>query len=204
MTTNVPLQITVCGIGELCNYQQARVSHVLSILDPGTPVPTDFLTFGTHERLELRFHDIIDEHPEMVCPRREHIEQMLTFVQQLRHRPHSDTHLLTHCHAGVSRSAASAILVLAELRPELPATALIEELLRIRSRVWPNLRIIEIGDEVLRRRGEIVEAIRRLYGHLLECDPDLNRLMREGGRGREVATAIRPGVNGDTVAFPGQ
>jgi hypothetical protein len=39
----------------------AKVSHVVSILDPEWPVPEVFGTFGEHAKLGLRFHDIIDE-----------------------------------------------------------------------------------------------------------------------------------------------
>ncbi len=192
MSTNLPFQITVCGIGDLAGHQQARVTHVLSILDPGTPVPDDFETFAAHDRLELRFNDIIDEQPDMLCPRREHVESLLQFAQQLLDEPRDDLHLLVHCHAGFSRSTASAILILAQARPDLPAAALIQELLRIRPRVWPNLRIIELGDELLRRHGELIAATRHLYGMLLAREPDLQQFLRDGGRGREVDAALIP------------
>lgn len=190
MTTSLPFQITVCGIGDLAGYRQARVTHVLSILDPGAPVPADFAAFAAHDRLELRFNDIIDEQPDMLCPRPEDVESLLRFVQQLLDEPRDNLHLLVHCHAGFSRSTASTILILAKARPELPASTLIEELVRIRPRLWPNLRIVELGDELLGRRGEIITATRHLYGMLLERDPDLHQLLRGGGRGREVDAAL--------------
>jgi predicted protein tyrosine phosphatase len=196
MTTNPPIQITVCGIGELTEYRAARVTHVLSILDPGAPVPPDFAAFGAHERLELRFHDIIEEQPDMLCPRPGHIEQLLQFVQQLLEEPRAGAHLLVHCHAGVSRSPASAILILAKLYPEVAAAEFVSQLLRDRPQVWPNLRMIEIGDGLLGRRGEIVSAVGRLYGWRLERDPDLDPLMREVGRRREIEVAMRSGWGG--------
>ena len=53
----VPFQVTICGIGELGLHCEAGVTHVLSLLDPGSPEPEAFGTFDPHRRLELRFHD---------------------------------------------------------------------------------------------------------------------------------------------------
>jgi predicted protein tyrosine phosphatase len=191
--TNLPFQLTVCGLGELTGYSQARVSHVLSILDPGTPVPTDFGAYAEHDRLELRFHDIIDAQPGLLCPDPTHIAGLLRFIQPMVDEPRADLHLLVHCHGGYSRSTAAAILVLAKARPELSGAELIEELLRIRSRIWPNLRMLEIGDELLGRDGDIVRAMHRFYGVLLEKEPELRQRMLEGGRAREVHAAVAPG-----------
>lgn len=63
-----PFRITVCGIEELAGHCSARASHVLSILDPDHPVPEAFGSLGEHEKLELRFHDIIDEIPGLIAP----------------------------------------------------------------------------------------------------------------------------------------
>lgn len=188
---DLPFQITVCGLGELSEHREARLTHVLSVLDPGVPSPVEFDGLPARRRMELRFHDIVDEHPEMQCPRAEHIERLLQFVQQVSDECPAGGHLLVHCHAGFSRSPASAVLIMAKLRPELPSAALITELLRIRPRVWPNLRMLEIGDELLARGGDIVRAVRQLYRYLLERDPGLDQLIRSVGRERELEAAVK-------------
>ena len=91
-----------------------------------------------------------------------------------------------HCHAGFSRSTAAAILVLAKVLPDASAKDLVAELLRIRPHLWPNLRMVELGDTLLNRRGEIVNAVRQLYGILLQRDPGLKQLMVDVGRKREL------------------
>ena len=69
MNTFAPFRITVCGIEELSGHCDAKVSHVLSLLDPEWPVPEVFGTFGEHAKLKLRFHDIIDErNADMIAP----------------------------------------------------------------------------------------------------------------------------------------
>ena len=72
-----PFGIGICGIEELDGHCEAGVSHVLSILDPEWPVPESFGRFGEHRKLELRFHDVIEEMPGMVRPEREDVEQIL-------------------------------------------------------------------------------------------------------------------------------
>jgi hypothetical protein len=68
----------------------------------------------------------------------------------------------------------------------------LREVVRLRPRTWPNLRILELGDEILGRGGTIVEAARVHYRRALEREPWLAEAMIEGGRGREVAAAGLP------------
>ena len=189
MATIAPFKITVCGIEELEGHCATGVSHVLSILDPGWPVPPAFGTFGEHERLELRFHDIIDDTPGMELPQPEHVEALLAFGRDLLAEPRPDAHLLVHCHAGISRSTASMTLILAQAMPDCPALAIIDEVMRIRSKAWPNLRIIELGDAMLGRDGTLIQAAIEAYRRQLERRPELAELMSGAGREREVMAA---------------
>jgi predicted protein tyrosine phosphatase len=189
MPPTIPFEITVCGIDELPEHGALGVTHVLSILDPEWPVPDAFGTFGEHERLELRFHDIIEETPELLAPTEEQVAQVLAFGRTLLREPAGTARLLVHCHAGISRSTASMILIVAQARPDLPAAVVVNEILRIRPKAWPNLRIVEMGDAMLGRGGEIVAAVAPLYRHQLAIRPQLLQLMTDGSRGREVAAA---------------
>lgn len=183
----ISFQVTICGIDEIPRHCAGNVTHVLSILDPGWPEPEPLSTFDVNRRLKLRFHDVIEAHPGWIAPERWDIEILLAFARDLV--ASEDTHLLIHCHAGVSRSTAAAILVLAQRRPDRPADEALREVIRLRPRAWPNLRIIELGDEILGRAGEIVEATCAHYRRALDREPWLADAMIEGGRGREVAAA---------------
>jgi predicted protein tyrosine phosphatase len=185
----VPFQVTICGIDELGVHCAAGVTHVLSILDPGWPEPAAFGAFDPHRRLELRFHDVIEADPGCVAPERLDVEQLLTFARDLTKA--RDTHLLVHCHAGVSRSTAAATLILAQTRPDRPAEEALQAVVRQRPRAWPNLRILELGDALLERRGEIVDAARAHYRRVLQREPWLAEQMIDNGRGREVDEAAR-------------
>ncbi|GAC1342988.1 MAG: protein-tyrosine-phosphatase [Acetobacteraceae bacterium] len=192
MDTIAPFRITVCGIEELAGHCATGASHVLSILDPDWPVPEAFGAFGEHEKLELRFNDIIEDTPGQVAPRREHVEQLLAFGRDLMAEPPKDAHLLVHCHAGISRSTASMALILAQGLPQVPGRAILAEVLRIREKAWPNLRIIEMGDSLLGRGGTLVAAAHEIYRRQLEIRPHLAEFMTNGGRAREVAAGSSP------------
>jgi len=185
----LPFGMTVCGIEELAGHCSTGASHVLSILDPDHPVPEAFGTFGEHRKLEMRFHDIIDEAPGRLLPQPEHVASVLALGRDLLAEPKATAHLLVHCHAGISRSTACMALILAQALPEQPAEAVLERVHKLREKAWPNLRLIEMGDAMLGRGGTLVRATHALHRLQLERRPHLAEFMELGGRGREVAAA---------------
>jgi predicted protein tyrosine phosphatase len=187
--TIAPFKITVCGIEELTDHREAGASHVLSILDPDWPVPEVFGSFGEHEKLELRFHDVIEDDVGASPPQAEDVTRLLGFGRDLTAEPPNNAHLLVHCHAGISRSTASMALILAQALPDLSARQILQEVLRVRPKAWPNLRIIELGDAMLARNGEMITAAIEIYRLQLETRPHLAEFMILGGRGREVTAA---------------
>ena len=189
MDTIAPFRITVCGIEELTDHRKTGASHVLSILDPDWPVPEAFGSFGVHEKLELRFHDVIEEEAGTAPPQKEDVVRLLEFGRDLMAEPPEDAHLLVHCHAGISRSTASMALILAQGLRDLSARQVLQEVLRIRPKAWPNLRIIELGDALLSQNGEMIAAAIEIYRRQLETRPHLAEFMTLGGRSREVLAA---------------
>jgi hypothetical protein len=80
-------------------------------------------------------------------------------------------------------------VILAEAMPASPASAVFDEVLAIRPGAWPNLRIVEIGDALLNRNGELIAAAHEVYRLQIRRRPDLPDIMTASGRGREVAAA---------------
>jgi predicted protein tyrosine phosphatase len=186
MQVTASFKITVCGIEELTEHCKARVSHVVSILDPAWPVPPALGVYGEHDRLELRFDDVIEPVPDKVPPGLQHVRQLLALGRRLMAEPAVTRHLLIHCGAGFSRSPAAVALMLALAIPAIAPGDIAAEVLRLRPTAWPNLRVIELGDGLLHRRGELVEAASRIYRHRLADQPGLAELLIANGREREV------------------
>lgn len=188
-------RLTICGIAELCDFRDASVTHVLSILDPDRAEPEDFTQYAPHTRLTLRFDDIIAPAPGQIMPEREHIDALLRFGRGLAGDTSREAggdplcHLLVHCHMGISRSTAAMTILLAEARPQAEADAVIEAVHGIREKAWPNLRMVTLADEMLGRQGRLVAAAGRLYARQLATRPELEEFMRGAGRDAEIELA---------------
>ena len=103
----------------VCDYwsveqtvQDARATHLLSLLEPGAYVKRP-QEIGSACHLTLGFHDIDEPTPGKTMPHRSHIEAILKFIDAW----HGEGQLVIHCQAGVSRSPAAALIVLAHLNP---------------------------------------------------------------------------------------
>ncbi|MGU3667952.1 tyrosine phosphatase family protein [Methylobacterium sp. A49B] len=176
---------TVCGLEELAGHGASGVSHVLSLLDPGTPEPEAFAAYGTHARTTLRFHDCLGPGDGLVPPEPEHVATILAFGRDLG----GAGHLLVHCHYGLSRSTAALLMLFAQAEPEMPADGLVARLHALREPAWPNARMIGFADAMLGRQGRLSEAVRQLHALQLRVRPHLAELLRGLGRGAEVDAA---------------
>jgi predicted protein tyrosine phosphatase len=191
----LPFRVTICGIEELAEHCAIGVTHVLSILDPTAPEPPAFGAFGEHERLELRFDDVIEERPDAAAPQRHHVAQLLDLGRTLPAA--GEAHLLVHCHAGISRSTAATTLILAQARPEIPATLILARIRGIRDKAWPNLRMIEFGEDLLGRSGEFSDAVGAVYLAQLQRRPQLAPYFLAAGRQKELDKAREAGWSGE-------
>lgn len=188
--TASPHHLTICGLTELGAFRQAAVTHVLSILDPGFPEPADFASYGPHKRLTLRFDDIIAPLPGCLLPERHHIEALLEFGKGLAATVDDPLNrVLVHCHAGISRSTASMMILLAEARPAAAEDDLFAHIREIRPQAWPNSRMIGLADELLGREGRLVAALRRHYSEQIRLRPDIAEMIERVGRGDEIRMA---------------
>jgi predicted protein tyrosine phosphatase len=186
----IKFRMTVCGVEELEGHARdaaSPVTHILSLLNPGWPVPEGLAAFGSHRRLDLRFHDIIDPLPGMRPPAQKEVEALLAFGREVAADPGS--HLLVHCEKGLSRSTAALWLMLLQAAPECSPADILAEIVRIRPRAWPNLRLVELGDLLLRQNGALIAAASAVYRTRLDGRPALAEAMIEMGRGRELALA---------------
>jgi predicted protein tyrosine phosphatase len=178
--------LTVCGLDELDRHSERGVTHVLSILDPEWPEPEAFQDFDPHFRATLRFHDAIEPDPGVVLPEKCDVHTILAFG-----RDAGDVrHLLIHCHAGISRSTAAMLMILAQAHPHESEDAVVDRLLEIRPQAWPNSRMIAFADQFLVRDGRLSAAVARIYARRLKIAPDLAETMRRLNRAREVELGL--------------
>jgi predicted protein tyrosine phosphatase len=176
----------ICGLDELIGHQDRGITHILSILDPDWPDPAVFQAFDPHSRATLRFHDAIEPDPRIVLPQRADVDAILTFGREAAEAGG----LLVHCHAGISRSTAATLMILAQAHSHEAEEELADRLLQARPQAWPNSRMIAFADELLDRRGRLTAATSGIYVRQLATRPELAEIMRRGNRAREVELGL--------------
>jgi hypothetical protein len=102
-------------------------------------------------KLRLEFDDVLEEGSrDLHAPTRQDVLSIINFGGTLKGRT------LIHCAAGVSRSTAAGLILLALRRSPQEA---VEELYRIRKRARPNPRMVALGDTLLGLQGALVKAL---------------------------------------------
>jgi predicted protein tyrosine phosphatase len=91
----------------------------VSILDPKEPQPVELVGHEGKTRT-FRFDDVVRHSNGFVLPQREHVEAILEFDRRAK----EEDRLVVHCHAGLSRSTAAFVALLAQRRPGAEAAAL--------------------------------------------------------------------------------
>jgi predicted protein tyrosine phosphatase len=130
-----------------------KVGHVVSLLSPSMTPPT--LPVGQDRHLRLTLHDIETPAEGFVAPQAHHVEALVAFAGQWRR----EQPLLIHCFAGISRSTAAAYTVMCALAGDGSEDRLARELRTHSPQATPNRRIVALADDLLSRRGRMVDAI---------------------------------------------
>ena len=136
-----------------------RPTHLLGILDPLYPEPTCYdHERGSRTMLLLRFFDIDVAEPD--GPAAGHVESIIAFADKLRIdcercRPR----LLVHCHAGISRSTATAYIALARELGLDRAEEAFQHLLQVTATPWPNRRLVTLADDALNADGKLLAPL---------------------------------------------
>ncbi|ONH84237.1 hypothetical protein APZ41_005340 [Roseomonas mucosa] len=138
-------------------------SAVITLEDPEQPAHDRVRFDGqpSPDHLVLTFVDLDEPPPPAYVgmerfrmAERADVENALTFA-----RAAGRDRLLVHCNVGVGRSTAVALAILADrLGPGHERQAL-DEVLRLRPQAVPNLRVLALADEALRRDGELVRVV---------------------------------------------
>ncbi|MBO9193649.1 tyrosine phosphatase family protein [Rhizobium sp. 16-449-1b] len=112
-----------------------------------------------HRHLLLHMNDIAFKGTgNLVAPDETHVREIIDFAAEWD----QTTPLIVHCWMGVSRSPAAAVIAALSLRPNQSEEALAQRLRAASPYATPNMRIIEIGDQLLGRDGRLVKAIKAI------------------------------------------
>jgi predicted protein tyrosine phosphatase len=152
-----PLKIRVGGLHTIAaDIPAFRPTHLIGILDPDTPVPAAY-GHEPHERESMLLRFLDRESTLEQGPQVQHVQQLWDFIGEAygaaRRRP---VRLFVHCHAGASRSTATAYLALIHRHGMAAADIAFEELLKVTNKPWPNRRLVALTDEMLGADGQLL------------------------------------------------
>ena len=159
-----PFALTICGVLELGEIDRSRFTHVVSIWHPSeTTAERIRLIHEVFPRASIHavvFDDIEEEHPDFHPPKKEQIREVLDFGAELD----EGANLLVHCMAGVSRSTACAMAILARHSGPGSERQIAEYIRKIRPRAMPNRLVLSHADELLERDGALLGACDAVFG----------------------------------------
>jgi predicted protein tyrosine phosphatase len=73
--------------------------------------------------------------------------------------------MVVHCWAGISRSTASAFAIACARNPQADELGIALAMRRASPSAFPNRRIVALADDILDRRGRMLEAVEAMGGN---------------------------------------
>jgi predicted protein tyrosine phosphatase len=135
-------------------------SHLITLLSPAELIETP-AGFEPKRHLRLGMHDISIPEVGMVAPDARMVERVLAFAQDWDER----APMVVHCWAGISRSTASAFAIACERNPHADELKIALAMRKASPSAFPNRRIVALADDILDRRGRMLEAVEAMGGN---------------------------------------
>ena len=146
--------IQICSLEAVREADVTAYDGVITIEDSSIREP--FRVTGTAPlQLVLKFDDISSPIDDFIMPQERHIRAGLEFARQWE-----QPSLLIHCKAGMSRSPAMALAILADWLGEGYEEEAVRELVKVSRLCTPNKYMIDLTDRVLDSNGHLTEACR--------------------------------------------
>lgn len=151
--------LQVCSLARLAATADAcGAESLMTLLSPGGVATLRPTRVPAARHLVVGVSDIVAAREGFVQPEAGHVDEMLAFFRAWDRR----APLLIHCYAGVSRSTAAAYIGACALTPEGRESTLAERLRVASPTATPNLRLVELADALLGRKGRMAVAIRSI------------------------------------------
>jgi predicted protein tyrosine phosphatase len=147
--------IHVCSLARLHDtVGETGARHIITLMKDVSLVRRP-PAIAADNHLLLDMDDISDPLDGYVLPCAEHVEKLVNFIGGWdRTAP-----LVVHCFAGISRSTAGAFITACELNPRRQETVIARAIRAASPTAQPNRRLVSIADDLLGRRGRMVDAI---------------------------------------------
>lgn len=131
--------------------EEVRPHWIISVVDPGTEF--EILHSGA-KRLLIECHDISEQIDGYIHPDESHIQKLIEFGAQRREHDR----LVIHCQMGRSRSAATALIMMAQNNPgrEIDVAMMLR---KGAPHCHPNPLMIEIADRLLGSDGRLIAGL---------------------------------------------
>ncbi len=150
--------IIVTPLSRLLEISEAhRASRIVTLINSATLVERP-RHVAEKDHLFLGFNDIVEPREGLTPPGETHVRAAFAFADTWdRAQP-----MIVHCYAGISRSTAGAYMTSLYLNPYQDELALAQELRRRSPSATPNIRLVSIADDILGRKGRMVDAIKSI------------------------------------------
>ena len=148
--------IQICSLEAVREADVTAYDGVITIEDSSIQEPFR-VTGAAPSQLVLKFDDISSPIDDFIMPQERHIRAGLEFARQWE-----QPSLLIHCKAGMSRSPAMALAILADWLGEGYEEEAVRELIKVSRLCTPNKHMIELMDQVLDRSRNLEEACKSL------------------------------------------
>ncbi len=149
------MTIIICGLSEVPGVIAARrPSHLVTLLDPASMIDTP-VGMAADRHLKIGVNDIAEPTEGLVLPTEQVVRDLLAFGATWD----ESAPMIVHCWAGISRSTASAFILACERNPEADERAIALTMRQAARHASPNRRIVALADDMLGRRGRMVDAV---------------------------------------------
>ena len=130
-----------------------KPDRVVSLLGPESAFP-DIEGYGADRHHRVTIDDIRKPMEGYLTPGEAHVTNLISFLEGWR----SETPLLVHCWAGISRSSATAFIAACMNNPDAEEKSIAEAIAKASPTAFPNTLIVEHADKILGRGGRMATA----------------------------------------------